>query len=133
MNKTVNPYALDLSDPAFAPKPGTLKGKEKWKRRYTIFPYAWQERLRSCQAGSMYRLALHLLYEHWRNGGRSIRLANVALAAEGVGRTVKLDGLRELERLGLVKVEWRSKKSPIVTCLLVGHTGSPVSHIPEVR
>jgi hypothetical protein len=116
MNKTVNPFALDLSDPAFAPKPGA----RKWERRYTIFPYAWQVRLRDCKASSTYRLALHLLYEHWRSGGHRIRLSNVALATEGVGRTAKLHGLRELERVGLVQVEWRPKKAPLVTCVLVG-------------
>jgi hypothetical protein len=102
---------------AAAPKP--RKAKKKWEKRYTIVPYAWQERLRDCKAISTYRLALYLVYEWWRNGGCRIRLSNGVLAAEGVGRTAKLDSLRELERLGLVQVDWRSRKAPLVICLLV--------------
>jgi hypothetical protein len=114
---------IDPTDPAFAAKPDTPNPKRKtskWKRQFTLFPYTWQERLQGCKAGSTYRLALYLLYEHWRNRGRRIRLSNGVLAAEGVRRTVKLDGLRELERAGLVQVQWRLHKAPLVTCLLVG-------------
>lgn len=125
MNKTVDPFeiiaaGMDLSDTALAPKPGAPKPKHKgkWKRQFTRFPYAWQVRLQDCKAGSTYRLALYLLYEHWRNGGRRIRLSNGVLA--GVDRTTKWDGLRVLERAGLVQIERRQRKAPLVTCLLVG-------------
>ena len=113
---------IDPTDPAFAPEPDAPnpKRKGKWKRQFTRFPYAWQVRLQDCKAGSTYRLALYLLYEHWRNGGRRIRLSNGVLAAEGVDRTTKWDGLRILERAGLVRVERRQRKAPLVTCLLVG-------------
>jgi hypothetical protein len=104
---------------AAAPKAVLPKAKKKWEKRYTVVPYAWQERLRDCTAISTYRLALYLAYEWWRNGGLRIRLSNAVIAAEGVGRTAKLDSLRELERLGLVQVDWRSRKAPLVTCLLM--------------
>jgi hypothetical protein len=134
MNKTDDPFdgklGLDLSDPAFAhlsdptiaPKTGGQPKRKasEWKRYYTLFPYSWQERLRGCKAGSIFLLALYLLYEHWRSGGHRIRLSNGVLAAEGVGRNAKLDGLRELERRGLVQVEWRPRRAPLVTCLLMG-------------
>jgi hypothetical protein len=99
---------------------GRKKGKSEWKRYFTLFPYTWQERLQRCKAaGSAYRVALHLLYEHWRTDGQRIRLSNVAMAAAGVGSNAKWSGLLVLERAGLVQVERRPKKSPLITCLLV--------------
>jgi hypothetical protein len=117
--RRIETIELVLSSAPVAPKPEPKKGKTKWARYYTLFPYSWQEKLRGCKAGSVFLLALYLLYEWWRNGGRRIKLANGVMAAEGVGRSVKLDSLRELERRGLVQVDWRSKKSPHVTCLLM--------------
>jgi hypothetical protein len=91
--------------------------KAKWVRRYVVFPDAWVAALRSCRTGKTFTLALHLLYEHWNNGGRPIRLANVALAAKDIGRKAKRTGLAHLEGVGLVHVERQSRKSPVVTCL----------------
>ena len=122
MNKPVDPFDIEnLCLPSgLVEKLATAKPKaSKWKRHYTIFPYAWQERLRDCQAGSTYRVAVYLVYEHWRNEGRRIRLSNGVMAAEGVSPTAKLRGLRALESAGLVKVDWRSRKAPVVTCLLM--------------
>jgi hypothetical protein len=49
---------LDPTDPVHATAKPTRKRKDpsKWERRYTQFPYAWEERLRDCKAaGSTYR------------------------------------------------------------------------------
>ena len=62
-----------------------------------------------------YRLALLLLYEDWRTGGRSIVLPNVGLEQEGLTRRSKWRALLELEQLGLVEVERRPRKSPRIT------------------
>jgi hypothetical protein len=114
---------LDPTDPVHATAKHARKRKDpsKWERRYTQFPYAWEERLRDCKAaGSTYRLALYLLYAHWRNGGRRIRLSNGVLAAAGVDRTTKWVGLRALEQAGLIKVEYRQRKAPMIECLRLG-------------
>jgi hypothetical protein len=50
---------------------------KKWQRHYVNVPWQWVERLRRAKRISTYRLALVLLYEHWRTGGRPIVLSNV--------------------------------------------------------
>ena len=100
---------LDPADLQRKPK------RKKWQRHYVRFPWEWAERMKSVRRGSSYRLALLLVYEHWRTGGRPIVLTNVALEREGLTRKSKWRALRELEQLGLVEVERRSRKSPRVT------------------
>jgi hypothetical protein len=84
----------------------------KWRRRYVQFPWTWIERLQSATRISTYRLALLLVYEHWRTGGEPIVLTNALAMAEGVSQRSKWNVLAELEGLGLVRVERRSRKSP---------------------
>jgi hypothetical protein len=78
-------------------------------------PCWWAERLARCRYKVTYRVALHLLYRHWKSSGRPISLANGVLKMEGVSRGTKWRGLRELEQLGLITVECRPNKSPMVT------------------
>jgi hypothetical protein len=78
-------------------------------------PWAWVERLAQAHCVVTYRVALHLLYRHWKAHGHPISLANGVLQMEGVARTTKWRGLRELEQLGLITIERRPRKSPLVT------------------
>jgi len=94
---------------------------KKWRRQFVRFPWAWAERMKSTQRASTYRLALLLLYEHWRTRGQVIVLSNVGLEQEGLTRRSKWRALAELERLGLLLVERLPRKSPRVTlCYLSG-------------
>ena len=106
---------VDLADPRFR---GVGKPK-KWRREYVQFPWTWIERLQAAKRVSTYRLALLLVYEHWRTGGRPIVLSNALVVTEGVSRRTKWNALVELEGLGLVRVERRSRKSPrLILCHL---------------
>ena len=106
---------VDLADPRFR---GVGKPK-KWRREYVQFPWTWIEGLQAAKRVSTYRLALLLVYEHWRMGGRPIVLSNALVMAEGVSRRTKWNALVELEGLGLVRVERRSRKSPrLILCHL---------------
>jgi hypothetical protein len=92
----------------------------KIKRRREHFikvPMTWYERLKGAH-GQTYRVAWYLLYLHWKNNGEPIKLANGMLAMDGVPRESKRRALRNLECRGLVTVDWRSKKSPIVRVLV---------------
>jgi hypothetical protein len=100
---------VDPAAPRFQRKPGKPK---KWRRQYVQFPWAWVERLQAAKRISTYRLALLLVYEHWRTGGRPIVLSNIASKQEGLTRWSKWNALVELEKLGLVRVERHSRKSP---------------------
>ena len=86
--------------------------RKKWRRQYVQFPWVWIERLQAAKRISTYRLALMLVYEGWRTGGRPVVLTNTLALAEGVSRRTKWNALIELEGLGLVRVERRTRKSP---------------------
>ena len=63
---------------------------KKWRGQFVRVPWSWVERLQKAKRVSLSRLALVLVYEHWRTGGRPLVLSNVALqagnTADGVDR-----------------------------------------------
>jgi hypothetical protein len=89
-----------------------LARPKKWRREFVRVPWGWVEHLREAKRISTYRLALVLLYEHWRTGGRPIVLSNVGVRPEELTRYSKWRALAELQALGLIQVETRSRKSP---------------------
>jgi hypothetical protein len=97
-----------------------VKPKRTRRSQFVQVPLAWVERLQTARCIGSYRLALHLLFQHWRSGGKPVKLSNLALAELGVrDPKSKRRALSELEQLGLVGVERHPKKSPVVTVLLV--------------
>jgi hypothetical protein len=120
MSEDRDPFDLDAlrvnpANPNLRPK-GTAR-KAKWQKRFILVPWAWADRLKEAHYIGTYRVALHLLYEHWRNGGRAVVLSNCASEKIGVSRKVKWDALRELEWWGLIAIERRPRKSPLVSLL----------------
>ena len=97
----------------------TITPQKVLKRRehFIRVPFAWLEHLDGA-SGKYYSLALHLLYLHWRNKGRPFKLANGMLRNDGISRATKWRGLPELEARGLIAVERRPRKSPVITVLM---------------
>ena len=91
---------------------------QRQRRHFVKVPWSWIERLAGAHYIASYRVALHLLYQHWKNGGQPILLANGMLRREGVAPDTKWRALRELERLGLITVVRRPRKSPLVTVIV---------------
>jgi hypothetical protein len=87
---------------------------KKWQRHYVNVPWQWVERLREAKRISTYRLALVVLYEHWRTGGRTIVLSNIFTLAEGLPARSKWRAIAELERLSLIQVERKRSQAPRV-------------------
>ena len=120
---------FDVEGLRIDPHDSTLVGKAarprkvKWQRKFVRVPWAWVNRLKVSNRGVTYRLALLLLYEYWRTGGRPIQLSNAMLTGDGVTRRSKWRALLELEQFGLLKVERRPRKSPVVTLLVGPETG----------
>lgn len=110
---------IDPADPALKPRQAAVgpRSKRQWEREFIRFPWTWFERLET-KSGATYRLALFLVYEHWRHHGRTIRLTNVMAAEAKIGSKAKWRALVDLERLGLVRIERRTRQSPLVTVLL---------------
>lgn len=92
------------------------KLKRRWKQ-FTMLPMTWYEHMKGAD-GQTYRVAWFLLYLYWKNNGEPIKLANGLLIRDGVPPRTKCRALRDLERRGLITVEWRPKKSPIVQLLM---------------
>jgi hypothetical protein len=90
-------------------------GRAKRRRHWVKVPYLWLEGLAGA-SGAAYGLALCLLYRSWRNGGEPMKLGNGGLS--GISASAKRRALNELERRGLVRVERRLKRSPVVRLLL---------------
>jgi hypothetical protein len=60
---------------------------------------------------------LYLFHRVWADKHRTVVVANQTLSTWGVGRREKYKALRQLEAAGLISVEWRQRRSPLVTLL----------------
>jgi hypothetical protein len=93
-----------------------LSGKRKRRPPFVMVPLAWIERLRMPKCRASWPIALELLRRDLKHRGQAIPLPNGQLEAKfNITRQRKWDALRELERLGLVRIECRPRKSPLVT------------------
>ena len=93
---------------------------EKIKKRNEHFvrmPWTWIRRLPGATS-STWIVAFHVLYLDWSNKGQPFKLPNGLLKIDGVSPPSKRRALRGLERRGLITVEWRPRKSPIVRRLM---------------
>jgi hypothetical protein len=83
------------------------------RAHFVRLPFGWIERLAGA-SGQTWNLAMHLLYLHWRGAGKPIKLANGMLQIDGISRATKWRALAELEHRGLITIERRSGKSPLI-------------------
>ncbi len=60
---------------------------------------------------------LWLLHRSWKGRSKTVVMSNAKLKEWGVTRLQKYRALRELEEAGLITVDWRRCKSPVVTLL----------------
>jgi hypothetical protein len=61
---------------------------------------------------------VYILYCAWKAKGQSFTLPNGWLERRGVSRQSKYNIVRRLEAYGLITVEWRPRKSPLITARL---------------
>jgi len=86
---------------------------QRRRQHFVSVPWTWIERL-SGATGQTCLVALHLLYLHWKGRGEPIKLANGMLRIDGISRQSKWRALGDLERRGVIVVERRRRRSPIV-------------------
>lgn len=106
---------------ASAPNASRRKG---WQRNYTLVPREWELRLLGARRISTYRLAHELLYLHWYGKGKPVTVSSKVARAVKISARSKWEAIAELERLGLIEVVRKPRKSPRVTPL---HTQAPKS------
>jgi hypothetical protein len=80
-------------------------------------PREWEQRLLNAKRVSTYRLAIELLYLHWYNNGKPVTVSSKVAQAAKISVRSKWEALAELERLGLIEVDRRPRKSPRVVLL----------------
>jgi hypothetical protein len=82
--------------------------------KFTKFPRMWHEQLARVRAnGCAYRVAIYLLGQ--ARFSKQVILSTSAMRSLGVSRNGKRGALIQLRRAGLIAVEDRSDKNPIVT------------------
>jgi hypothetical protein len=91
---------------------------QKRRRHFVKVPWIWVERLGEARYIATYRLALHVLYRHWKANGKPFTLANGEIKMGSTSRWQKWRALAELEKLGLITVKKRGRKSPWITTVL---------------
>jgi hypothetical protein len=121
MNKSIDPFDLERlrvdPDDAELVRLAKVPTKiQKRRRRFVQVPMLWVEKLNGA-SGQTHQVALHILFLHWKGGGKPIKLANAMLRADGVPRETKRRALLELEQRGLITVDSRTGKSPLIRVL----------------
>jgi hypothetical protein len=98
----------------------------KRRQNFILVPMVWWERLARCGSAHAYHVALFLLHLHWRKNydpltrrfsDHPFKLPNGMLEYDGVSRQSKWNVLGILEQRGLITIERRPRKSPIIRVL----------------
>jgi len=91
--------------------------RDGWQRVFTSVPRKWELRLLHAKRISTYRLALELLYLHWKENGKPIVVSSKIAKMVKISARSKWNALAELERLGLIRVDRMRRRSPRVVLL----------------
>ena len=95
-----------------------LSRKRPRRAAFVMVPLAWVKRLLGAKHFTSWPVAIELLRRDLKYNGRPIPLPNGQLEAKyAINRQRKWEALRELERLCLISIECRSRKSPLVTII----------------
>ena len=60
---------------------------------------------------------MYIHHRIWSDKSNTVAIGNVTLRSWGVKQMTKLRALHDLESAGLIAVEWRDRKSPLITLL----------------
>ena len=107
--------SLDAPAEGAPPKHPTLA-------QFIVIPDGWLDALDAVSGRHAHRLMLRLMRVSWRRKSATIKVTNKLFRGYRLDRHTKSQTLRRLEQAGLISVEWRTRKSPLVTILFpVGH------------
>jgi CRP-like cAMP-binding protein len=106
-----HPKNIGLNPELWAVVPTKIR---KRRQHFIQVPWVWVEKLAKTRSANTYRVALYLLFLHWKDNGAPIKLANGMLVMDGVTRFSKWRALQELEQAGLIRIERRQRKSPMI-------------------
>jgi hypothetical protein len=93
----------------------TPKRIAKRREQFVMVPMSLVDTMTKGVRDKTYPVILHLLHEScFKAHGKPVKVTNEFLTGLGISRSAKNDALRKLEKLGVISVEWRGRKSPVV-------------------
>jgi hypothetical protein len=108
-------------DPATFALPHVPTKIRKRREQFVQVPMWWVEKLSESPlaTGATHQVACYLCHLDWKHHGKPFKLPNGMLGYDGISRRSKWRALADLECRGLIIVERRPKKSPIIRVLVV--------------
>jgi hypothetical protein len=108
----------DIAGAAMQPSKEQRTVDRRQKGYFTKVPWTWVKAFRRGRSIATVNLALHLLFIHFDTKHKTFKVTNQMAAEAGVSRYQKTRALTEMESWGIIMVEWRDKKNPIITLML---------------
>jgi hypothetical protein len=96
--------------------PGTLK---KGREQFAKVPLCWAQRAAAATETPQAYVWVWLMRLKYEHGSTTFPLPNDRLKRAGISRKTKWKALTKLEAAGLIQIERRGRKSPLVTLLFV--------------
>jgi hypothetical protein len=93
--------------------------KRKQAEEFVKVPRWWAAEAAKATRMPRMLVLLELLHRSWKARSLTFPLPNGSLGKKGAGREAKRRVLRDLERAGLITVERRHRKAPIVTLVVL--------------
>ena len=88
---------------------------QKRREQFVQMPLYWIEILAKAKAsGLTFAVAAYVMHQYWKHHNRPFKLANGMLKYDGISRQTKWRALSQMEKLGLIRIDRQSGKSPIV-------------------
>jgi hypothetical protein len=91
----------------------------KKKDTFVKVPLGWAEAAVKATRAPAALVLIHLLHASWKARSTTFRLSNSYLERNGVSREIKRRVLRDLEAAGLILVERKKGRSPVVTLVVI--------------
>ena len=116
----LNQLRLDPEVAATVKRAGAKQARarsERQRERFVMVPWSWIKRLKDARRPASHMVGYFILYQHWKTGGQPVPVTTVALRPFGISRWAKWRALKELEQLGLVRVQRGARCAPLVTVL----------------
>jgi hypothetical protein len=93
------------------------KKRQRREGTFVQVPLQWASKALTATNSKKAMVCVYLLYCAWRKKSDTFALPNGALAEFGVSRKIKYRALRQLEAAGLIVIEHRPRRTPIITLI----------------
>ena len=95
--------------------PDPVPVRRRPKPSFVQIPLELAARAAKATGGQRMLAWMLILHRCWKEKTKTVPVTNNMLHEYGIDRKVKVRALRQLETAGLITVEWRDRKSTIVT------------------